>query len=334
MKKIKFWFQNSRPHALPQSVLPALAAFCMASRSADFSAWLGLMAIVGVALAHSSMNLFDDYFDYKTEKSDFRKRMSHKGFRARILKCHYLTSGKATVNQLLVACLLFGGIAAIFGAVIFYFRGMTVFYIALTALILGIEYSGAPLRLSYRGLGEPVIGIMFGPLSMMGVYFSACGQLDHSALFVSIPVGLLVVNIVYVHSIMDFEPDRAIGKMTLAGLLRKKNLMLAALFVILFAAYSLVIIGITMRYLSVWYLLTLLTLPLAVTLFYLMLRFVKKPEQTFEPKKWYGPMGNWDGFKAAGLGWFMVRWLTARNLLVFFCLTIIAAVLIFQDIKI
>ncbi|MDR1738819.1 MAG: prenyltransferase [Candidatus Symbiothrix sp.] len=327
MNHLSFWYKNSRPHALPQSVMPAFTALCLASRHADFSLWLGLLAIIGVALAHSSMNLFDDYFDYRVKKSDFRERMTHRGFRARMSKCPYLVSEKTTLNRLLAVCIIVGVCAMFIGSIILYFRGLTVLWIALIAAIAGIEYSGPPLRLSYRGLGEAVIGLMFGPLSMLGVYYSACGSLDWNTLFLSIPIGLLVANIIYVHSIMDCDPDREVGKMTFAVLLKTQKAMLAALAVLLIVSFGLIVAGVVSGNFSAWYLLTLLTLPMAVYLFYLMLQFVKNPQRTFEPHWWQGPFGNFERLKQAGIGWFMIRWLTARNLLSFFCLIIILIVL-------
>ncbi|GHT55937.1 hypothetical protein AGMMS49982_22380 [Bacteroidia bacterium] len=175
MNTIRFWLKNARSTSLPQSLLPAVLAVCMASSAAGFSLWLGLCALLGVVLAHLSLNLFDDYFDYKVKGAEFRDNLARKGMRARISKCAYISSGQATLKQLLAACLTFGGIALCLGLVIFLHRGNTVFWIAAIAAVLGISYSGAPLRLSYHGLGEVVIGIMFGPLAMAGVYYSAAG---------------------------------------------------------------------------------------------------------------------------------------------------------------
>ena len=62
MKKIKFWFKNARPVALPQSVMPAITAFFLAMGQEGFSWWIGILAIVGGCLAHLGMNLADDYF--------------------------------------------------------------------------------------------------------------------------------------------------------------------------------------------------------------------------------------------------------------------------------
>jgi 1,4-dihydroxy-2-naphthoate octaprenyltransferase len=323
MNIIHFWVNNARYWALPQSLLPAVLAVCMASHAEGFSIFPGILAVLGVITGHLSLNLFDDYFDYKVKGSEFRDTLAKKGFRSRIAKCSYLTSGKASLKQLFLACTVFGLLALSFGFVIFLYRGNTILYFALITAVLGISYSGAPLRLSYHGLGEILIGIMFGPLLMAGVYYSACGQLEWPVIFVSIPVGLLVANIVYTHAIMDYEPDKEVGKMTFAVLLKNKNRMLTALLLLLIAAFSSIVTGVISGYLSSFYLLTLLTLPMAIALFYLMIEFVRHPEKKFSPRFWMGPMSNWQRIKAAGLDWFMIRWLLARNLLSFFCLIII-----------
>ena len=320
MNIIRFWYRNARPTALPQSLLPAILALCMASRYVGFSIYLGMLAVFGAIMGHLSLNLFDDYFDYKVQKTDFRDRMQHKGMRARIAKCDYLTSGKATLKQLLVACVIMGAIALSAGLVIYLYRGNVILMLAAFAAILGISYSGSPLRLSYRGLGEIVIGIMFGPMLMTGIFYAACGAFNWSVLFVSVPVGLLVANIVYTHAIMDYEPDKEVGKMTFAVLLKDKKRMLFCLFLLLLGAFSLVVIGVVAGYLSAYYLFSLLTIPMAAGLFYLVREFIKNPDRVFTPQLWMGPMGNWKRIQAIGIEWFMIRWLLARNLLSFFCL--------------
>jgi 1,4-dihydroxy-2-naphthoate octaprenyltransferase len=323
-----FWIQNARPKALPQSILPAILAFCLASQAENFSVFPGIIAIIGVVTGHLCMNLFDDYFDYKKKGTEFRDALAKKGFRSRIAKCAYITSGAASLKQLLIACLVFGAIALGLGSIIFLFRGNAILWFALATAILGISYSGGPLRLSYHGLGEILIGIMFGPLLMAGVYYSACGQWDWLVLFISVPVGLLVANIVYTHAIMDYEPDKEAGKMTFAVLLQTKKRMLAVLLFLLLTAFGVIVAGVVSGYLSPFYLLSLLTFPMAAGLFFLMIEFIRHPEKKFSPKIWMGPMGDWMRIQAIGLDWFMIRWLLARNLLSFFCIIIILICLI------
>ena len=90
MQTIRFWISNARVRALPQSLLPAVLAFCMALRHEGFSALSGILTLIGVMAGHLCMNLFDDYFDYRIKGSDFRETMVRKGFRARIAKCAYI----------------------------------------------------------------------------------------------------------------------------------------------------------------------------------------------------------------------------------------------------
>jgi 1,4-dihydroxy-2-naphthoate octaprenyltransferase len=196
------------------------------------------------------------------------------------------------------------------------------------AALLGVSYSGAPLRLSYHGWGDLLIGVMFGPMLMTGVYYAACGSFDLPVLFVSVPVGLLVADVVYVHSIMDFEPDREVGKMTFAGLLQNKERMLMALLILLALAFLFIAGGVAGGYLSPLYLLSLLTVPMAVALYRLMVAFVRHPEQHYQPRPWMGPMGNWKAISEIGIDWFMIRWFLARNLLSLFCLILMIVSLI------
>ena len=327
---LHFWWKNARPIALPQSLLPSILAVCLASKSPDFSIYLSIFAIAGVVLAHLCSNLLDDYFDYRaTNTTSLRTELTRKGMRARIAKCDYLTSGKTTLKQLFTVCSILGTLAITIGVIVFLQRGIAILYITMTGALLGFFYSGPFLKLSYRGLGEIVIGLMFGPLLMCGVYYAACGVLDWSVLFISTSVGLLVINIVYTHSIMDYEPDKSCGKMTFAVLLNNKKYMLISLFIILFTAFALIIAGVILEYISKPYLLVLLTLPMAVSQFFLMLKFIKHPQNTYKPHFWMGPMGDWKGIKKAGIDWFMIRWLLARNLISFFCLIIIIVTVVF-----
>ena len=323
MNTVRFWIQNSRSNALPQSLLPAFLAVAMAFRQPDFSMSLSILAIGGVVLGHLGLNLWDDYFDYRRKETAYRDKMARAGIRARIAKCSYLTSGAATIGQLRNACLAFCLLALLIGLILFLSRGIFILYIGLITGFLGLSYSGNPLRLSYRGLGELLVGFMFGPLLMAGVYYSACRQLDLSVILVSIPVGLLVANILYTHSIMDFEPDKSVGKMTLAVLLNNKKAMLLILTVFLFLPFLLIGYGIMAACLPAYYWWVMGVFPMALGLFYFKIKYIKYPTQEIDRYFWMGPMNNWEKIKGTGIEWFMIRWYLARNLLSIFCLVIL-----------
>lgn len=319
-EKIKFWFQNARPVSLPQSLMPSLTALCLAAVQLDFRLILGILAVAGASLAHLGMNLADDYFDYRKKESGFRDSLAREGIRARTVKCPYIVSGEATVGQTLRATVIFGVLALIPGVVVFAFRGWVIALIVAVGIFLGESYSGEPLRLSYRGLGEPDIGVMFGPLLMMGVYYAACGRFSWDLAAPAVSMGLLVTDIVYVHSVLDYESDVRAGKTTLAFLLKRRGGRLGALAVILFLPYGMTAVLAALGKVSPWYLLVLATLPWAVKLFDSMRIFTVRPEQSVACRGWYGPMAHWKEICEGGLDWFMFRWYLARNLLTAFAL--------------
>ena len=275
---------------------------------------------MGVVTGNMSANLLDDYFDYKAHHAHYRNVLDSEGFRVRVGKYAYITSGQATVGQVLGVSIALMGLTFLIGGVVFYFRGVAVLMIAAITAVLAIFYSGPPLRLSYRGLGELVIGVIFGPLNMIGTYYAACGTMDQALILISIPVGLLVMNIIYVHSMLDIVVDNKLGKKTLAVFLNRPPVMLIVLFFILFLPFFVIAFGIWRGSLPVSHVALMLTLPMAVGLFHMMTVFYKNPEQKFEPKPWMGLMRGWQRFEAIGTSWFMIRWFLARNLLISVCL--------------
>lgn len=350
MSTIGSWIKNARSIALPQSVLPCLTAVVLCIGQDGFLWWLAVPVVLGICAAHLGMNLADDYFDYKHD-SRTRADISSTSVRARMEKCHYLGEGKATVSQLGWAIVGFLGFAALMGGIAFaaqwilhgWQAAMGIIIYAVLGLIVGINYSGKPLELGFHGLGELVIGLMFGPLLMLGVQAALTGTLfSWQMLCMSVAIGCMVTNIVYVHSVMEVNADAELGKMTFARLLfeakkRKgeeaKGKRLMVIFIGFFAIVPFILLGlgIAMGWWSPWYLLTLVTLPMSVFLIHSTRLFAYGLPRNDTPRWWMGPMGDWDNYVKAGIDWFLFRWLLARNICTFFCLVlmIIHIVLLF-----
>ena len=350
MSTIGSWIKNARSIALPQSVLPCLTAVVLCIGQDGFLWWLAVPVVLGICAAHLGMNLADDYFDYKHD-SRTRADISSTSVRARMEKCHYLGEGKATVSQLGWAIVGFLGFAALMGGIAFaaqwilhgWQAAMGIIIYAVLGLIVGINYSGKPLELGFHGLGELVIGLMFGPLLMLGVQAALTGTLfSWQMLCMSVAIGCMVTNIVYVHSVMEVNADAELGKMTFARLLfeakkRKgeeaKGKRLMVIFIGFFAIVPFILLGlgIAMGWWSPWYLLTLVTLPMSVFLIHSTRLFAYGLPRNDNPRWWMGPMGDWDNYVKAGMDWFLFRWLLARNICTFFCLVlmIIHIVLLF-----
>lgn len=336
MSPICLWIKNARSIALPQSALPCLTAVVLCIGQEGFIWWLAFPVFLGICAAHLGMNLADDYFDFK---HDFRVRsdLSSTSIRARMEKCHYLQregdtaigERKATISQLGWAVVAFLGFAALMGGITFVAQwlihgwqaaiGIVIYAVA--GLIVGINYSGKPLELGYHGLGELVIGLMFGPLNMMGVQAALTGApFTWQMLCISIGIGCMVTNIVYVHSVMEVDADADLGKMTFARLLKSKKAMIIFIGIFAIVPFVMLALGICLGWWSPWYLLTIATLPMSIFLIHSTRLFAYGLPRNDTPRWWMGPMGDWEGYKQAGMDWFLFRWLLARNICTFFCL--------------
>ena len=328
-KSISFWWSNARPISLPQSLLPALTAVALSIGAAEFNWIAALASVAGVIFLHLGLNLMDDWFYYKEGSAEARAKVANEGFRGRMIKYPYLTSNDATPSQLLKAIAVFMGIAAIMGAVAILARDLKILWWVAAGLVIGVSYSGGPLKLGYRGLGELVIFLMFGPFLMTGAYYAITGAVDWKIGCLSIAVGLLVTNIVYSHSVLDSVPDQKMGKKTMAHLMgsAKGQIVFSALLNTL--PYLIVIAGVIFGKMHPAYLAVLLVFPVSMWLVGSLNDFVNNREVPIEPKKWMGPMGDFDKYRKAGIDWFLLRWLTARNIVTFFCTIIIVVNLIF-----
>ena len=349
MSSIGFWIKNARSISLPQSALPCLTAIILCIGQGGFVWWLAFPILLGICAAHLGMNLADDYFDYKHD-ARLRSDINSNSVRARMEKCHYLkregneestkeSEKKATVSQLGWAIVGFLSFAAMMGGITFVAQwllhgwqaAMGIIIYAVLGLFVGINYSGKPLELGFHGFGELVIGLMFGPLNMLGVQAALTGTpFSWQMLCMSIGIGCMVTNIVYVHSVMEVHADAELGKMTFARLLSENRkteignrLMIMFIGVFAIVPFIALVLGIVLGWWSAWYLITLITLPMSIFLIHSTRLFTYGLPRNDTPRWWMGPMGEWEKYKQAGIDWFLFRWLLARNICTFFCLVLI-----------
>ncbi len=115
--------------------------------------------------------------------------------------------------------------------------------------------------------------------------------------------------------------------MTLARLVGSRKACLVLSFVVNVLPFAIVIAAVCMGKLHPLYLLTFLALPRAVWLCASLVRFYNGNAAVPPvPPRWLGPMvKEWDKVREAGFDWFLMRWMTARNILSAFCLAIIVA---------
>lgn len=307
-EKINLWFNAARGYTAPTSAIPYILAIVLAAKNYHINYFLSFLGLIGVVLAHLSVNMLDDYFDWKKGAVAEYKKLSEHGIVAATNKCFYLEQNLMTENQLLAVALSTSAFAFLLGVIIAFKVGIPVILIATFAGVLCFFYSAPPIRLSYRGLGEPVIGIIFGPLLMAGAYITAGAILDKLILLTSIIVGILVANIAYTHAIMDFDSDLKVKKVSFPILFMTKDNAIIGLAISYILAYLFLGFGI---YKGIY--------PLATALVFIILpkclvlaKLLKTGDKT--KKLWMGAIENWKQLQKQGLDWFMMRLCISRNI--------------------
>ncbi|MBI5246092.1 MAG: prenyltransferase [Elusimicrobia bacterium] len=86
-----------------------------------------------------------------------------------------------------------------------------------------VWYVGPPIRWVYRGLGETVIGLSYGPWMVLGSLHLHTHRFSWAALLASLVPGLLITALATVNNIPDFHQDRLVGKKNLVVRLGRKN---------------------------------------------------------------------------------------------------------------
>ncbi len=78
-----------------------------------------------------------------------------------------------------------------------------------------VWYVGPPVRWVYRGLGETMIGLSYGPWMVLGSLHLQTREFSSAALLASLVPGLLIMSLAVVNAIPDFHQDRLVGKRNL-----------------------------------------------------------------------------------------------------------------------
>jgi len=322
LKRTKVWWDAARWMALPQSAMPCLVAGLIAFYHGLFDPVRFLVTFIGLMAVSLGTYLLDDYADLKIAGFSVRNELQQAGDIVRTTKAPHVVNGTIKLNHVLYVSLgLFtvGIMACVYLAVV---SGWPVAAIATGGAFICFFYSMPPLSLCYRGMGEAAVAVSMGPMICVGTYYAVAQCFSWELLLLSIPIGILIALILYVHSIMDFKPDLKVKKTTLVAILgsqQKAILLLPVLFVI---AYGVIIAGVVLNVLPLTDLITLLTLPLAIKLVQLMRQLGRGDYGDIKRTWWMGSMEKGMG---VGMDWFMVRWYLARNLMISTTLLIFVA---------
>jgi 1,4-dihydroxy-2-naphthoate octaprenyltransferase len=205
MPFLSAWLLAARPRTLPASIAPVLVGSALAAASGHFDGLLFAATLAVSLLLQIGANFSNDVFDY-LKGADVARRGP-----MRVTQSGYLSP-----NQMLWSTAIIFGLAALIGLYLVLSAGWPLVIVGAIAILSALAYTGGPWPLGYHGLGDLFVFVFFGLVGVAGTYYIQTHALNGAAIAASIPVGLLITNILVVNNLRDLETDRAAGKRTLA----------------------------------------------------------------------------------------------------------------------
>ena len=212
-----------------------------------------MLTLGGVVALHASVDLLNDYWDYKRHIDTETKRTKFSGGTG------VLPEGLLEPTQVYRAGFAMLIIGTIIGAYFIYERGVTIAIILGFAIISIYFYS---TRIVDSGLGEVFVAIK-GAMIVLGTYFVQNPHITIEPILAGTISGILSSTVLFVNSFPDYDADKAHGRRTLVIVLGKAR---AASSVWIFPAisYGIIVASVITHIFPIVSLITLLTLPIVI----------------------------------------------------------------------
>lgn len=226
-----------------------------------------LLTYFGILCLHISVDLLNDYSDYKRGIDTNTKRTKYSGGTGVI--------PENLIDSRLIYCagiifLIMGGLTG------FYFvttKGIIIL-ILLTFAIISIYFYST--NIVNAGLGELFVAIK-GCMIVLGSYYIQSDTIDLTSVYVGVIIGLLSALVLLVTSFPDYEADKKSGRRTLIIVIGKENSV--KLFIMIIGITCAMIIGGSIfKVLPIFSTIALLSIPFAIKAVQKLRRFTDSGE--------------------------------------------------------
>lgn len=201
------WLQAARPKTLGAAVAPVVVGSVLGWKIGGHFDALLMVATLGSCLAlQIATNWFNDALDFD-KGADTAARVGPRRITA---------AGVVTSRAVIRAGWIMLGVAALLSLPLIRARGWPILAIGIPSLYFCYGYTGGPVPLAYRGLGELFVILFFGLIAVAGSAFVQCGDWLEGAVVAGFQIGALSTVLIGVNNLRDVTEDRLTGKRTLA----------------------------------------------------------------------------------------------------------------------
>ncbi|HZS72919.1 MAG TPA: prenyltransferase [Candidatus Nitrosotalea sp.] len=251
---IKVWLRAVRIRFLLASIISVCLGLAINGwQNKTIDVGFAALTFVGVAALHASVDLLNDYWDYKRQIDTETNRTKFSGGTG------VLPEGLLKPQQVYRAGMLMLIIGSAVGAFFIFERGITIAVILGFAIVSIYFYS---TRIVDSGLGEVFVAVK-GSMIVLGTYFVQSSHITLEPVIAGIVSGVLSSTVLFVNSFPDFDADKKHGRKTLVIMLGKLQ---AASFVWVFplVIYGIIVASVISGIFPAVTLVTLATIPMAV----------------------------------------------------------------------
>ena len=251
---ISYWLRAIRVRFLLASVIAVSLGLSLTWwNSGSIDIFQAILTMSGVIALHASVDLLNDYWDFKRGIDTKTKRTSMSGGTG------VLPDGLLKPKSVYNAGILFLVIGGLIGGYFVVLHGVVIGVILTFAIISIYFYS---TKIVNWGLAEIFVAIK-GTLIVMGTYYIQNSDLTDISIMSGIVVGSLSSLVLFVTSFPDHDADKEKGRRTLVILLGRKNAT-SIYYIFPIVSYGVIIGCVIMSMIPVFCLISLVAIPVAI----------------------------------------------------------------------
>ena len=209
ISKLKSIFIMSRPPFHIVGVFPFIMGAVYAYRATGIFDWpVFILSVIAVICIMLITYYNGEYYDITED--ELSPRMGKNAFSggSQIIAQNMLPRRYAKIGAYISLA-----IAVVIGLVLqFVFKtGVWTIPLGAIGIFFGFFYSKPPLRFVTRGIGEILIGFSYGWLPIAVGYYLQTSSFDTFIIWMSIPVGLTIFNVILLNEFPDYQADSTAG---------------------------------------------------------------------------------------------------------------------------